>query len=229
MPIKKFFIQKGINPFGEQLKNLISSIDVIFLLVLMLFFYMNSKGVFSFFLVLAFIQLNAVLQAYAVYSEETLSSTLSELLAMEKASFVRAELENNLDFAVMETISKEIDRHNYLQASLEEHAAEAVIQLAKETEEFYTDNPSVRFEVVDRSTGERKVPETQDIRRNAGVLLVDAGETILVVEFHFTGGILRSEALRARISSGDFHQEFLLPSGYNKRFVKVKPWLLLNR
>jgi len=161
---------------------------------------MNIRGIFCTALAISF--------AIAVISFQTGTCSNSSqhhevtLLAMqaEKASFIRSSLEKNFDIAVRNALEKCImlgiteqwEAQQFVNSELEK----ALGKIDEATEE-------AEFENIDR----------EFLEENSKVF-VQSVNGIVIVEYFFTGGLLKNHRRRARIKVGKAETCFEIRRGY---------------
>ncbi|MEW6294804.1 MAG: hypothetical protein AB1467_00730 [Candidatus Diapherotrites archaeon] len=167
---------------------------------------LNSKGLFSFLLVIAFAFTYFALIEGQQEFEEKLWETKTGLLAAEKASFLRALLEENTDFLIEKTIKDEVKKKNINPLLLKEKINLNLSSFYSEIEENYSGNPEIKFNYV-------------SLNEKSNVLVVGMGKGVFLVDYGFHGGVLKDSMPSAQISFPEFESFFQIPVDYSKKVI----------
>ncbi len=106
---------------------------------------MKQKGLFCFILVLLFIEVNVILLGFNNFQQKELGEANSLLLQQEKASFVRAEIEQNIDILIDEKMRKELGQKNIDPGIIKDKLGKEIIRLFNDFESIYRERPAVNF------------------------------------------------------------------------------------
>ena len=182
---------------------------------------MRESGIFSFVLVLLFIAVEfAMLGAQNEIAGES-AKTQALLMQMERASYLRNEIELNSDFLIGKVMENELRGGNYDPEAINEKICSALFGYFMDVESAYAVHPSIKFYSAFASSSEyqelpskMKVPLQEfDICTNSKVIVVK-GLGNYSAEFAYTGGIFKDRAVFAEIVYGNYSQVFVIPFDY---------------
>ncbi len=182
---------------------------------------MHSRGIFSFVLVLLFIALEfAMLGAQNEIGKE-IGKTQVLLMQMERASYVRNEIEMNSDFLIGKVMENELKKKNYDPEAIKGRICYALFGYFGNVQATYAENPSVEFYSAFATSSEYqelllKIGESLqefDLCANSKVLVVKIGKNY-TAEFAYTGGIFKDGIVFAEIAFGNYSQTFAIPFDY---------------
>ncbi|MBI2529928.1 MAG: hypothetical protein HYW05_02195 [Candidatus Diapherotrites archaeon] len=182
---------------------------------------MRSRGILSFVLVLLFIAMEfAMLGAQNEIAME-IGKTQALLMQMEKASYVRNEIEQNSDFLIERVMENELKGGNYDPETIRGKICSALFGYFTDVESAYAAHPSIKFYSAFASSSEYqelplkvKAPlQESDICANSKVIVVKDLEGYSA-EFSYTGGIFKDRAVFAEIAYGNYLQVFAIPFDY---------------
>jgi len=180
---------------------------------------MNSTGIFSLVLVLFFIILS--MKAFLVQKEffTQAKETTKVLMEMEKASFVRNELETNFDFLIKHSIevwaTKGLDS-KFLKGKINKEIAKFV----SKTKSIHKNN--VSFFLLQKENGKKQKFSEEKMKEffNIRIKLI---ENLFEAEFSFNGGVEKNIIFGSSIESNNFSKKFFISPGYERKFfVKSK-------
>ena len=182
---------------------------------------MQERGIMSFVLVIIFIALEfAMLGAQNEIAKEVGKAQVL-LMQMEKASYVRNEIEQNSDFLIENVMENELRGRNYDPEAIKGKVCSALFGYFGNVQAAYAGNSSVKFYSAFASSSEyqelpskMKVPLQEfDICTNSKVIVVK-GLGNYSAEFAYTGGIFKDRAVFAEIVYGNYSQVFVIPFDY---------------
>lgn len=183
---------------------------------------MHRRGIFTFVLVLLFIQSAAVMSGIAAEQQRSVSSARTLALEMERARLVRQEIEAAADSVIERTMSAELSSGNKNPEAIRAKIAENLVSVFAQFEGAYPQNPRVEFFIGNYYGGgylrllnaEGKAPEARELENYFRVLVLHAGGNVYAAEFTYTGGEMKSRVLYAKIETEKFTQVFVIPIGY---------------
>lgn len=183
---------------------------------------MQSRGIFTFVLVLIFIQSAAVMSGIAAEQQHSLSDARTLSLQMERARLVRQEIEVAVGRTIEKTMLSELSSGNKNPKAIGAKIAENLVLVFGQFGESYSQNPRVEFFIGNYYGGgylrllgaEGEKPEAREIENYFRVLVLHAGAKAYSAEFTYTGGEMKSRVLYAKISTENFSQVFVIPIGY---------------
>ena len=180
------------------------------------------KGVYSFTLVFIFAACAVAMVAGAGAARAKLGEGSLSAMEIERASFLRFMLEENTDAMVAETIEQEM-----LAGSTEGEALNAKIAAALEQyfggmeKEQGLGGKIEFFEIGTSGLSEQFTPATGNLKKIGGIsqycktVVVNIKEHVFLVQFRFTGGLMKNRAVLGIIRVGGSEQYFLLLPGYS--------------
>lgn len=175
---------------------------------------MNKKGFFCFLVVLCFAAVQ--LQFFSQKAEQNaeFAQAKSILFEIEKLDLERAALEENLDFLIKQAMLEEIKKQSNNSEAIKEKINEKVILFFEKKEN------SKELKIKFFSNNSEKI-SLEFLNANSNLLAINY-ENFVFAEYNFTGGLLKNNLLKARISSENAEKEFQLPIGYSQKAVLVK-------
>lgn len=190
---------------------------------------MERRGIFTFVLVLIFLQGYLVLAGMG-NAQHGLELAEGYLAEMEITSSARLQIESGIDFVVEETMRQEITEGNINSTAMEDRVSARLCTLFREIEAGYGKNPEVKFRTADFSGGSylrllEREGEVQDCGKLAeyfSIVVVNAGRNAYDAEFVWTGGESGRRVVYATIEFPEFMQVFAIPLGYSLRVAGVK-------
>ncbi|MFH1224499.1 MAG: hypothetical protein V1676_01720 [Candidatus Diapherotrites archaeon] len=193
--------------------------------------FMHRRGIFTFVLVLLFIQSAAVMSGIAAEQQRSISDARSLALQMERARLVREEVEVAVDRTIGQTMLAEISSGNKNPAAIRAKIAENLVSVFGQFEDAYPENPKVDFFAGNYYGGgylrllgtEGGKPKARELENYFRVLVLHAGSKAYAAEFTYTGGEMKSRVLYAKISTESFSQVFVIPIGYKIAINGVVP------
>ena len=162
---------------------------------------MNKQGIFCTALAVAFALAVISFHAEANSKAGQHSQVLALAMQAEKASFIRSSLEKNFDRVVRNALQECADEGITESSLAEEKVNSAVLAALKGLEAAFGE--TVEFERLDRAF----------LNENSKVFVQEI-KGVAVIEYVFTGGLLKSNKLRAGIRVGNAATEFLVRAGY---------------
>ena len=190
---------------------------------------MNPRGIFSFILVLLFINLIVVSAGINSSTGREIGETINILIELENASLKRAELEQNLDFLIKKVVEREVFFGNSEPELIEQRLNQEIDFFVSRTESIYSATPKLEFNLV-QDFQRLKIPQ-KNARRKLGkgelhnyfnVMVLNLEENIFVVEFDYSGGLMKDHRFFAVISSPKTGQLFEIPAGYTQIIMVVR-------
>jgi len=179
------------------------------------------RGIYSFVLVFAFTASLLLVISTTGIAREKLSE--GELVAarIEKISFQRFQLEENTDAIIEESIQTGILTGNRDGETLN-------IFISSSIEKFYSKQKEIEFfEVNTRDLTTHFTPRKKELtplvslEQNCKTIVLNIKEQVYLVQFEFTGGLMRDKAVLGRIREGNAEQYFLILPGYSIEKVVV--------
>jgi len=179
------------------------------------------KGIYSFLLVTVFIFCAVLLMAQGNNIRESLLEGAQTAMEIERASFIRFQIEENTDSIVTETIEREIQFGNRSGNTVNQ---KILMELEKYFGALEKENGlGVEIEFYNIPTNQLSknfTPTTKpqerslELNEKSETLVVSVKEHIYLTTFQFTGGLMRNNAVLGVISCGESEQYFLLLPGY---------------
>lgn len=182
---------------------------------------MRARGIFSFVLVALFIAMEfAMLGAQDEIAKE-IGKTQILLMQMEKASYVRNEIEQNSDFLIGKVMENELNGRNYDPEAIKGEVCSALFDYFGDAESAYAESPSVKFYSAFATSSEYqelllKIGEPLqefDLCANSKALVVKIGGNY-TAEFSYTGGIFKDRIVFAEIAYKNYSLAFVIPFDY---------------
>ena len=182
---------------------------------------MQERGIMSFVLVIIFIALEfAMLGAQNEIAKEVGKAQVL-LMQMEKASYVRNEIEQNSDFLIENVMENELRGRNYDPEAIKGKVCSALFGYFGNVQAAYAGNSSVKFYSAFATSSEYqelppkiKVPLQEfELCANSKVLVVKDFASYSA-EFSYTGGIFKDRAVFAEIAYGNYSLVFVIPFDY---------------
>ena len=173
------------------------------------------RGIYSFVLVFVFIACLVLLTHANGIVKQKLAEGSDTALAVERASFYRFQLEENVDSIIEGTIDTEITLGNREPISLNKKIAVGLDAYfrgmqGKEIEFFEVNTAHLSKQFT--PTGRLDKLESVEEYCKTSVMAVE--EHVYLVKFHFTGGLMRNRAVLGRIRAGKAEQYFLFLPGF---------------
>lgn len=191
---------------------------------------MKSYGLFSFVIVLLFIQANFIILGMNTAQLKEYGEARGYLLQMENANFVRAVIEENFDYLIYRTMEMEIERRNSSPVLIKETLFNNIQKFFSEIGRKHNQAPRIEVSLSQFNYGIPKKMEMlkgldslgmSELKNNFNVLVVNVEEKIFLVEFNYTGGFLKNKILYAIISYPGYEQLFLVPVDYSSKLLKA--------
>lgn len=187
------------------------------------------RGVYSFTLVFVFTAILVLLLGASTETGKTLNEGSQRAMEIERASFVRFQLEENTDSIIEKTILKEIKAGNHNGESLNEKISTNLLNYFNQMELSPNQGTKIEFfEVNSSALSKQFTPITNPSKKLSGLkkycktIAVNLKERVFLVEFYFTGGLMKNRAVLAKIRVGKAKQYYLLLPGYSvKKMVVV--------
>ncbi len=182
---------------------------------------MRSRGIMSFVLVLLFIATEFAMLEAGDKIAEGIAGTKVLLMQMERAAYVRNEIEQNSDFLIGRVMENELKRKNYDPEAIKGKICSALSGYFGNVELAYAENPSVKFYSAFATSSEyqellseMKTPLQEfELCADSKVLVVKIGGNY-TAEFSYTGGIFKDRVVFAEIAYGNHSQAFVVPFDY---------------
>lgn len=180
------------------------------------------KGIYSFVLVFIF----SVCLLFLIHVSGAVREKLAEgsriAMEIERASFLRFQLEENTDSIIEETIEREILAGNRNGKTLNEKISETLEAYFESIEHETGLGAKIEFFEVNTGNLSKQFTPTTDklkkikkLKEYCKTIVVNAGESVYIVHFYFTGGLLKNKAILGRIRTEKTEQYFLLLPGYS--------------
>lgn len=182
---------------------------------------MNSKGFFSLLLLFAFVILLARVQEDINFQKQEILKAKAVMLQAEKANYLKTELEQNTDFIIEKTIERELKNGKSNPAELQARIVASLELFFKQMENeregltFYHSSSFLGFKKI----GKGKKEKFSGFGDWFKTIIVNVKENAFLVEFEFTGGILKDNLVFAMLESKNQKQAFAIPTGY--KIVKL--------
>ncbi len=171
---------------------------------------MNREGIFCFLLVLAFIALEIRFLNEATNASQRLQKAKALAFEAEKASFVRALMENSVDVAIEESLLQGL-LLNLEPDQIKKQANNRLAALFRLMQREYQSKLVVSFD--------SKSLDPEFLNQNSSVLVTRLGKKTVEGLYHFTGGIMKNEAVSAEIAGSRVRQYFKIPAGYTVKAI----------
>jgi len=179
------------------------------------------RGIYSFVLVFAFTASLLLVIFTAGIAREKLSESELAAARIEKISFQRFQLEENTDAIIEESI-----QFGILAGQRDGEALNKFISLNLEL--FYSGKEKIEFfEVNIRDLTahftpiKKELTPLKSLEQNCKTIVLNIKEHVFLVQFEFTGGLMKDKAVLGRIKEGNAEQYFLLLPGYSIEKVIV--------
>ena len=184
------------------------------------------RGIYSFVLVFVFIACLLFLIHGAGIVRGKLAEGSGIAMEIERTSFIRFMLEENTDAVIEETIEMEVKLGNREPGALNRKIAENLLAYFRGMEGEQQGAKVEFFEVNIVSLSKHFTPtgklgELKGIEEYCSTSVTSTGKNVFLVDFRFTGGLMKNTAVLGRISSGKAEQYFLLLPGYSAERVVV--------
>ncbi len=166
---------------------------------------MNKRGIFCFLLLLAFFSLEIGFLSQAGQATDKLAEANALAFEAEKASFVRALMENSVDAAIEEGLLQGL-LLNQEPEVIKEAVNSRLAGLFAEMEKSFNEEVKVAFS-----------PESLDeeyLNKNSSVLVTRIDKRAVRAEYSFTGGAMRRNSAVAEVSGSNLKLFFRMPAGY---------------
>lgn len=166
---------------------------------------MNKRGMFCFLLLLAFFSLEISFFNQASEASGKLAEAKMLAFEAEKASFVRALMENSVDAAIEEGLGQGL-LLNQEPETIKETVNSRLAGLFGEMEKAFNEEMKVAFS-----------PESLDeeyLNKNSSVLVTRIGKKTVRAEYSFTGGAMKRNSAVAEVSGSNLKLFFRMPAGY---------------
>ncbi len=171
---------------------------------------MNSRAFFCFVLLLAFLAVELEFLAGFGNANSQVAAATAPAFEAEKLALVRSLLEESTDNAVEESL-KEGLALELGPKGIKSRVNERLALLFSEAEKAYG---IVEFEARAKSPG--------FLNENSSVIVSRLGKKSVRVEYFFSGGIMKSNFVLARIEGREAIAEFRIPAGYTASAVVVE-------
>ncbi|MCX6802600.1 MAG: hypothetical protein NT067_05840 [Candidatus Diapherotrites archaeon] len=180
------------------------------------------RGVYSFTLVFVFAACVVAMAGVAGIARAKLAEGSLAAMEIERASFLRFQLEENTDSIIGETIENEIRAGNREGAVLNEKISGSLTAYFDAIEKEQGLGGSIEFfEISTSGLSVQFTPATENIKKIENLaqycktVVVNAKEHVFLVQFRFTGGLMKNRAVLGIIRVGGSEQYFLLLPGYS--------------
>lgn len=143
--------------------------------------------------------------------QESDAIALKQSLEIESAFFKRAEIENNMDFLIGQAMKNELRAKNLDAEKIKEKIITNILEYAKITEK--TENAqSVEFFI--ENNGQKTRPSREALEKITAVFLANANG-VTSAWFFFNAGEEKNTFFKAKITFGNFSNEFMFPKDYS--------------
>ncbi|MFH1235251.1 MAG: hypothetical protein V1493_06575 [Candidatus Diapherotrites archaeon] len=180
------------------------------------------KGVYSFTLVFVFAACVVAMAADAGIARAKLAEGGLAAMEIERASFLRFQMEENTDSIIAETIENEVIAGNRESAALNP-------KICGNLEKYFNAMESEKglggkiefFEINTANLSEQFTPVAGNFKKIEGLekycktAVLNLKEHVFLVQFMFTGGLMKNRAVLAVIKVGGAEQYFLVLPGYS--------------
>jgi hypothetical protein len=163
---------------------------------------MDSKGFFCFLLLLAFIAIELELLAGFGDAGNEVAEATAPAFEAEKLALVRSLLEESVDSVVEEGLREGL----LLELGPEGIKVGVNERLALLFSEAGKAYGFVEFEAVSKSPA--------FLNENSSVIVSRLGKKSIQAEYHFSGGVMKSNFVLVRIQGRQSVAEFMVPAGY---------------
>lgn len=171
---------------------------------------MNKKGIFCFLLLLCFLGIQIAMQKNTVENQQIFSQAEALCFELEKVDLKRTVLEENLDFLVREAMLEEAKKQNFDSEKIKKRVNEKLLEF---------------FSAVEKETGTGffgVLPLSLKYLNSNSEALAIHYNGFWIVEYNYTGGVLKSNFLRAKIELENSEKEFELPVGYIQKITVLE-------
>jgi len=190
---------------------------------------MNMRGIFSFILLLLFIQILLISAGINSGISREMKETENILLEMEIASLKRTELEQNMDFLIRKTVEREVMLFNSEPAIIEQKLNQEIDSFVNKCENVYNSSPKLNFNLI-QDFLRLKIPPKKlrkklrkgELHDYFNVIVLNLEESVFVVEFDYSGGVMKDYRFFATISQPKTEQIFEVPAGYTQIVMVVR-------
>lgn len=175
---------------------------------------MNASGIFSILLLIASITLIGTLHFFGQNNLTGIQKSQTTLLALEKANFIRTNLEIEFDKIIQSALQEGIKQNNDAEQTsiqMNQNILEA-IQLIE------AENKNISF-FLQQSNNKIKVDQT-NLLENFSIVFIPFSKQNMAAIFTYHGGKNRNWKLIGEIQVNDVRQQFEIPIGYTQCILK---------
>ncbi len=166
---------------------------------------MNGKGIFCFLLLLAFFTLEIGFLDRATEERRSIAQAKALAFEAEKAFLVRSLMENSVDLAIDKGLLQGLQL-NLGPQEIKGHVNSRLAALFRKMEKAYNDEISISFDT--------KSLQESFLNKNSSVIVTRLDKKTIEAEYCFTGGIMASNTVSAKITGKGVTQIFRMPAGY---------------
>ena len=179
---------------------------------------MKEGGIFSFILFLLLVQAVIVLERTGIESRKEMDETLGLLENAEQINFTRQEIEIAFDYAVSRTIQEEA-RMGFDGARIKGRIMANLGRIFRQIEMKSDDK--TKFYIFQKPFFTKNEISFEKLSENSGILIIDSGRGVSLIQFYSTGNLEKNELIGAEIISENALQKFVVPIGYSRTEVAV--------
>jgi len=186
------------------------------------------RGIISFTLAFALAAALLLTASLEKSAGERLGEAKSVAVEIERNSFLRSALEENIDALIERTLESEIRKGNIEPEKISSEIERNLLELFSEFEREFSKEPKIEFFLIDSGTVFRGVPTAEEFLEIRGLeklfktIVVSPEEHVFLAEITYTGGEGRRTLLAGKISSAHSTSYFLLPAGYTVKKTVVR-------
>ncbi|MFH1697033.1 MAG: hypothetical protein ABH854_03955 [Candidatus Diapherotrites archaeon] len=185
---------------------------------------MRPHGLFSFVLVLLFMEAALLLSDAGIMQQEKAAQATGLAMQIERASFTRLEIETAVDRTIDATMQQALLTGIRDPKLIEEMLASNLIALFSQFESARPGNPELHFYMGEHYGGSylrllnsSGTPVSKKALKECfKVLVLSTGHNTYIAEFSWTGGAIGSTVAYAEIKNENFRQLFAIPTGYRR-------------
>ena len=171
---------------------------------------LNNRGLYGFFIVLAFAAIYTGLIAENARTNEAIAKTKNKLLEAEKLNTLRTIAEENIDRAIKEKLEEQL-RKTTNESTVKTEINNTLLQLLEKLAETYSENPQMEF-----STGNGDKISKEFLEKNSKALVIDTETGTKKAEYYIISGF------GGTIKGKHFEQEIMIPTGYTVKATVIR-------
>lgn len=183
---------------------------------------MKKTGFFCFSLALCFALASlALCDANNIIGSEILEAK-TIAISLEQASLKRFELEQNSDKTILFAIEKSIKSGKTDNEQFKQSVNNALLELAKKENIKFFSATATKKQYGQLQQKKNLPLEQEQLANNSIVFSINQQNSILIVEYSITGGLLKNNVFFASIENNSGSQLFLLPIDYSNKTIVIK-------